>query len=281
MAEASARAPRASPIRAIDAHAHVMRRDAPLAPDRHSAPKQDLSAEDYLRVLDAHDISHGVLTAPSFYGSDNTLLLQSLQRHPHRLRGTAIVDPRIDDASLDTLGCAGIVGIRLNWFRRDTLPSLGDYRRVFAALRERRWHVEVYIEGAKLATLLPALRDHGVTIVVDHFGSPDPARGVECSGFREVLAGVRAGDTYVKLSAPYRLGGADPRRYVDALLDAGSGAQLVWASDWPFVSHEEQVRYEDCVGWIRAWICDDATRQRVLVDTPAALFHFDSPEAAA
>ena len=35
-------------IVAVDCHAHVMRRDAPLAPDRHSAPKRDCTAEEYL-----------------------------------------------------------------------------------------------------------------------------------------------------------------------------------------------------------------------------------------
>jgi predicted TIM-barrel fold metal-dependent hydrolase len=32
---------------AIDCHAHVLRRDAPLASGRHSAPKRDCSIEEY------------------------------------------------------------------------------------------------------------------------------------------------------------------------------------------------------------------------------------------
>src|SRR5258708_30748350 len=87
-------------IGAVDCHAHVMRRDAPLAPDRHSAPKRDCTVEEYLSVLDANGISHGVLTAPSFYGTDNSLLLDALDRATERLRGTIIVDPGIDRASL-------------------------------------------------------------------------------------------------------------------------------------------------------------------------------------
>ncbi len=53
------------PITTIDCHAHVMRCDAPLAPDRHSAPKRDCTVDEYLGVLDANGVSHGVLTAPS------------------------------------------------------------------------------------------------------------------------------------------------------------------------------------------------------------------------
>ena len=270
---------RSPTIIAIDCHAHVMRRDAPLAPDRHSAPKRDCTVEEYLGVLDANGVSHGVLTAPSFYGTDNSLLLEALDRAAGRLRGTVIVDPGIDRASLAAMGARGAVGIRLNWVRRPALPdvSAAGYRQLFANVRDLGWQVEIYLEGPSLANVLPAIRASGATVVVDHFGSPDPARGVACPGFRQMLDGVCAGDTFVKLSAPYRQGGADPQPYVDALLDAGGPQQLVWASDWPFVSHEDQIRYRDCVRWLADWVPDDRTRRIILVDTPARLFGFDRP----
>jgi len=269
-------------ITAVDSHAHVMRRDAPLAPDRHSAPKRDCTVEQYLGVLDANGVSHGVLTAPSFYGSDNSLLLDALDRAAGRLRGTVIVDPGIDRASLAGMGDRGAVGIRLNWIRRSALPDISGaaYRRLFAQVCDLGWHIEIYLEGPLLANVLPAIRNSGASVVVDHFGSPDPARGVACPGFHEVLAGVRAGDTFVKLSAPYRQGGADPQRYVDALLDAGGPEQLVWASDWPFVSHEDEISYRDCVRWLADWVPDDKTRHIILADTPIRLFGFDRPPPA-
>jgi predicted TIM-barrel fold metal-dependent hydrolase len=265
------------PITAVDCHAHVMRRDFPLVSERHSAPRHDVTAEQYLGVLDAHGISHGVLTAPSFYGTDNTLLLMALDAHPARLRGTVIVDPDIETSVLVAMDRRGAVGIRLNWVRRDILPDAASesYRRLFDAVRVLDWHIEIYLEGPKLASVLPRLRASGANVVVDHFGSPDPTLGVADPGFREVLAGVRAGDTWVKLSAPYRLGDVDPQHYVDALLDAGGAGQLVWASDWPFVSHEDEITYAQCVDWLRGWIADDAIRNTILADTPARLFHFD------
>jgi predicted TIM-barrel fold metal-dependent hydrolase len=121
--------------------------------------------------------------------------------------------------------------------------------------------------------VLPVLRATGVRVVVDHFGSPDPTLGIRCPGFQAVLAGVRAGDTWVKLSAPYRLRGADPQPYVDALLAAGRG-QLVWATDWPFVGHEDTITYRQCVQWLRDWVADPETRRMINVETPARLFRF-------
>jgi predicted TIM-barrel fold metal-dependent hydrolase len=269
-------------IVAVDCHAHVMRRDAPLAPDRHSAPKRDCSVEDYLALLDAHGISHGVLTAPSFYGTDNSLLLDALDRAAGRLRGTVIVAPDIARSRLEAMAEHGAVGIRLNWFRRAVLPDVAspDYRRLFATVRDLGWQVEIYLEGPLLADVLPHIRDSGARVVVDHFGSPNPARGVACAGFRRVLEGVRAGDTFVKLSASYRQGVVDCQPYVDALLDAGGPAQLVWASDWPFVSHEDRVSYDDCLNELRRWVPDAATRRIILAETPIALFGFDRPLTA-
>ncbi|TMG83865.1 MAG: hypothetical protein E6H74_07800 [Betaproteobacteria bacterium] len=268
-------------VTAIDCHAHVMRRDAPLAPDRHSAPKRDCTVEEYLSVLDAHGISHGVLTAPSFYGADNSLLLDALDHAGGRLRGTVIVDPRIDRASLAAMGERGAAGIRLNWIRRSSLPdiSAGDYPHLFANVRDLGWHVEIYLEGPFLAKVVPAIRESGAKVIVDHFGSPDPAQGVACGGFKAVLDGVRAGDTWVKLSAPYRQGGANVQRYVDALIDAGGPQQLVWGSDWPFVSHEDEITYQDCVGWLSEWVPDEHARRIILVETPTRLFGFEVSEA--
>ena len=266
-------------VTAIDCHAHVVRRDAPLAADRHSAPKRDCTVGEFLSLLDGHGISHGVLTAPSFYGTDNSLLLDALDRAAGRLRGTVIVAPDIDRDALMAMEARGAVGIRLNWFRRSELPDVAsaDYRRLFSLVCDLGWHVEIYLEGPRLAVVLPRIRESGVRVVVDHFGSPDPARGVECTGFREVLRAVRAGDTWVKLSAPYRQGrddGGGVQAYVDALLDAGGPPQLVWASDWPFVSHEDEITYQRCLDWLAQWLPDEAVRRTVLATTPARLFGF-------
>jgi predicted TIM-barrel fold metal-dependent hydrolase len=261
---------------AIDCHAHVMRRDLPLDSGRHSAPRRDVSVEEFMSVLDAHGVSHGVLTAPSFYGPNNELLLAALDAYPDRLRGTVIVEPDIEARVLADMDRRGARAVRLNWIRRTSLPDVAsqEYQRLFQQVRDLGWHVEIYLEGPKLATVLPIVRASGAPVVLDHFGAPDPAFGLHDAGFRAALDGVRAGDTWVKLSAPYRLGGVDPQPYVDVLLRAGGAQQLVWASDWPFVSFEETISYRMCVDWIRQWVPDDATRSAILVDTPRKLFRF-------
>jgi predicted TIM-barrel fold metal-dependent hydrolase len=249
--------------------------DAPLVAERHSRPARDVPVEEFLSTLDRHGITYGVLTAPSFYGPDNSVLLAALRAYPNRLRGTVIVDPEAD-TDLDQLAEAGVVGIRLNWIRRERLPDITSpaYAHLLADISARGWHVELFLEGGKLADVLPAIQNSGAKLVLDHFGCPDPAGGIASHGFRLVLDAVRAGNCWVKLSAPYRLGGADPQRYVDALLQAGGPQRLVWASDWPFVGHETEISYQNCIDWLTGWIPDEATRQLILADVPLGLFGF-------
>jgi len=263
-------------IQRVDCHAHIMVRDAKLVEGRHSEPKRDISAEDFLALLDRHGMTHGVLTQPSFYGTDNSLLLDALQRYPDRLRGTAIVAPDIADDELEALYRAGMRGLRLNWLRKSTLPdAAGDaYQRLFARAREHRLHIELYVEGHKMADVLPAIRRSGAQVVVDHFGSPEPDSGVGGAGFQEVLEGVRAGDVWVKLSAPYRLGGRAPEPYAQALLEAGGPEQLLWGSDWPWVSHEDTQRYDQCLADFERWVPDAKQRTIIFRDTPRRLFGF-------
>jgi hypothetical protein len=182
------------------------------------------------------------------------------------LRGTRSSPEISDEALRSRTGAAwSECALKLDQARKRFPPTSNrpPIASCWSALRKLDWQVEIYLEGPKLATVLPRLRGQGVKVVVDHFGAPDPAQGVACAGFQEVLRGVKAGDTFVKLSAPYRQGGADVQPYVDALLDAGGPSQLVWATDWPFIGFEGQITYAQCVSWIEAWIPDAAARRIV------------------
>jgi predicted TIM-barrel fold metal-dependent hydrolase len=65
---------------AVDTHAHVFRRGLKLADTRRYAPDYDVEIEDYLRQLDAHAVTRGVLVQPSFLGTDNSFMLKALHR---------------------------------------------------------------------------------------------------------------------------------------------------------------------------------------------------------
>jgi predicted TIM-barrel fold metal-dependent hydrolase len=271
---------------AVDTHAHIFAATLALAPDARHAPAYDATLTHYLGLLDAPGITYGVLTAPSFLGTDTRHLLVGLARAGGRLRGTVIVEPEVSLEALRTYAAHGVAGIRLNLYRRADrdVPDLAspEYRRLFERCGELDWHVEIYGEGPRLARWLPALLTTGVKVVVDHFGSPDPGLGTECPGFRYILSALPGGRLWVKLSAPYRVGGAErAKRYAAELLRAGSSRRLVWGSDWPWTQNEAGRSYAQCLSWLDDWVPDAAQRREILGATAMALFGFERDAVSA
>lgn len=262
----------------IDTHAHVFRRDLPLTPGFRHVPEHDALLPELLDIFDRHGITHGVLTAPSFYGTDNSFLLAALAAAPGRLRGTIIVDSTVSRDQLEAMNRQCVIGIRLNMLRRGDLPDLRSpaWRRVLTDAAALNWHLEIYIEGPRLPELLVPALETDIRVVIDHFGSPDPALQLDCPGFRALLDAVAKGRIWVKLSAPYRQGGVDPTAYAAALLRAGGPERLVWASDWPWTQNRVGLTYAKVLGWLDQWVPDPAQRRIILDDTPRVVFGFPS-----
>ena len=269
-------------VTGIDCHAHIMAVDLPLAPEIHSRPMRDVSAEEYLSVLGAHGISHGVLTAPSFYGSNNTLLLEALRRYPNTLRGTIIADPSLPKSDLErqllSMRELGVVGIRLNWIKKKSIPDIdsSEYRTLLGLAKDLGLHIELFLEDHLQEYVVPQILASGATVILDHFGNPDPKLGIHSLSFQNTLRGLDAGKVWVKLSAPYRLGyldGVSIEPYIDALI-AANPKQLVWASDWPWLSHENLFTYTDCIDWIQSAVDDPAIWENIFINNPKTLFHF-------
>ncbi|HSQ04701.1 MAG TPA: amidohydrolase family protein [Burkholderiales bacterium] len=269
----------------VDTHAHIFATGLPLAPGHRHAPQYDATLTQYLAVLDAHATTYGVLTAPSFFGTDNSHLLSGLSAARGRLRGTVIVEPTVSIELLQRYAEDGVVGIRLNFFRRADrdCPDLASapYRALFERCVAYDWHVEIYGEGPRLARWLPPILSTGVKVVVDHFGSPDETLGAACPGFRFILSAFDTDRLWVKLSAPYRVGGAERARvYANELLGAGGSRRLVWGSDWPWTQHEEGRSYRQCLAWLEEWVPNPAQRNEILGDTALSLFHFPAASSA-
>lgn len=265
------------PPGAVDCHAHVIMKNAALVAERHSAPARDCDVQEYLQILDTHGVTYGLLTAPSFYGSNNEVLLNALKIANGRLRGTAIVEPTITEIELAKLKAAGICGLRLNWIRREKIPEITSepYTALLAKARDAGLHIEVYLEGELLASVLKTINRSGAKAVIDHFGHPPGPDASNSQGFIALLDSIDQGNTWVKLSAPYRLRDATPNELIKKIIGHGHGERTVWATDWPWVGFENQLSYDQCVGWLFDWIDDENTRNNILVKTPQALFGFE------
>lgn len=257
---------------AIDTHAHVFSTRRPMAGGRRYSPDYDAPLSAYLDVLDEHRIGRGVLVQPSFYGTDNSFMLECLAAEPRRLRGVAVLEPKTTDDDLQALDRSGVVGLRFNLIGAgaDLLrdPTQRDLRR---RVRTLGWHVEVQAEGADWPAVLLALEDDDGPVVADHFGRPDPAKGTACEGFQAILREGCGGRLYVKMSAPYRCGGADVRPYADALMQRLGPDRLLWGSDWPWTQFEAGRDY----GALAATAASGTPPfSQILAPTAARLFRF-------
>ncbi|MBO1074526.1 amidohydrolase family protein [Roseomonas marmotae] len=258
----------------VDAHFHLYTRDMPLTPWAWHHPPEDATAEQFIALMDQHGIGYGVIAAASLHGQYNDYVIRSMRRNP-RLRGTAFVLPETDMYTLERMKADGIVGIRLFFRRVPNPPDLRspEYRLLLRRVRDLDWHVHTLASGAALPEVINAMEDAGVKLVIDHFGKPDERLGIDCPGFKALLAAVERGRTWVKLSGGFRMPSPEAaRNYARALLRVSGGERLVWGSDWPFAAFENQVSYAQTIADLHDWVPDAATRRLITGDTPMRLY---------
>jgi predicted TIM-barrel fold metal-dependent hydrolase len=280
------------PENACDCHVHIVGPTAkyPMDPNRTYTAGEASTAE--LGALRKRlGIGRNVLVQISFYGTDNRCMLDALAELGETARGIAVVAPEISDDELLRLDRAGVRGIRLNLETSQTRdPALASAQLdAFAKrLAPLGWHIQVYAALPVLAQLTEQIAALPVPVVIDHFGAPVAAKGVEQPGFRALLDLVRSRKAFVKLSGCYRISQApdyaDVVPFARALIEAGPD-RLVWASDWPHsgraksgsrteIAPYQQIDDEKVLGLLKQWCPDPAIRKLILTDTPARLYKF-------
>jgi len=262
----------------IDTHAHIFRRGLPMAPGARYTSDYDAPVEAYLGQLDANGMTHGVLVQISFLGTDNSFLLEGLKSAKGRLRGIAVVDPAISGDDMKALDAAGVVGVRLNLVGRP-IPDFtsGEWPAHLKRVADLGWQVEVHREAKDLEGIVGPLLKSGVTVVVDHFGRPDGAQGVDDPGFRYLLKQGASKRLWVKVSAAYRngAGGAGEKTALAAypMLRDGLGLDhLLFGSDWPHTAFESAANFANQIAFFERMVTSPDERRTIMGENAAKLF---------
>ena len=128
--------------------------------------------------------------------------------------------------------------------------------------------------------LSPRIRKLPVPVVVDHMGHMHVEHGIDHPGFQALLALVRDGIAWIKLSGNYRISSAKPD-YADAvpfaraLIEAAPG-HMVWGTDWPHPALTRHMPNDgDLLDALATYAPDEVQRHAILVDNPARLYGFD------
>lgn len=265
----------------IDCHAHVWGPAMPVVSTAWTRPSYVYSVENFLSDLDAHGIRYGVIAAASLFGTYNDYSIRAVRAHK-RLRATAIVEPSIDSYTLEAMKADGIVGVRLQWFFRDSLPDIGgdDFQRLCFRLRDLGMHVHLNIEGGRLVEVATRLVDTGVNVVIDHFGWHDPALGLAAPSYQGMLGLLERANAWVKISSGFRHPNEHsaewslPVEYAQDLLRKVGVEKLFWGSDSPFVGHEHVASYDMAVERFKKCVPDAAVRRAIGVN--GRRFYFGS-----
>jgi predicted TIM-barrel fold metal-dependent hydrolase len=277
-----------------DAHVHIV---GPVYRYPQVPTRMFLAAEAKLEVLRRgaapHGISRFVIVQPSFYGTDNTLLLETLDVLGDHGRGVVVVDASAPPESLGDYARRGVRGLRLNLYSPTQERESEPLDKAFAAATKLAqafdWHVEVIASLPVLLDCADVLARSAVPVVVDHYGLygrslPDSREG------RALLDLVGLPHVWMKLSAPYRV--SDDRletrpdsAWLEAML-ARAADRCVWGSDWPHVPpHETQtgamlpvpyrdIPYERLVDDFLRELGSTALADLLMQDNPARLYGF-------
>lgn len=248
----------------IDSHAHIFTARMPFAADAWIRPDYEYPVETYLADLDRHGISFGVIAAASLYGDYNDYTLWALRTH-ERLRATIAPDPAASLCQLQRLNDQGVVGVRLQLKQSAPLPDIAgcEYRQYLHRLADSGMHLELNAGATHLSRLLPALKDSGVNVVVDHFGLLRSPAGIAGEGFQSVLRALEYGNVWVKISAGFRLERELLHAAAEKLLASAGADRLFWGSDAPFVGKEPDMSYAAALRIFHDLVPNAAIRSKI------------------
>jgi predicted TIM-barrel fold metal-dependent hydrolase len=284
------------PAGACDCHVHVFGPydRFPLWAGRRYTPGP-ASVEDLLGLQRALGLTRVVVVQASPQGTDNACLVDALRRLPaggSQARGVAVIDAATTDRDLAAMHRAGVRGVRVNLESAGTDdPAVA--RRLLAEAAARvaplGWHVQTYATLPILVSVADAVRALPAPLVIDHLGRPVAAHGVGQAGFDALLALVREGRAWVKLSAAYRISAhpdcADAGALARALVDANPD-RMLWGTDWPHPGGGGGPRSPEVVepffpiddgralNRLAEWVADPVRLRKILVDNPARLYDF-------
>ena len=152
----------------FDAHFHVIDPRFPLVTNQGFLPEA-FTCDDYRRATAGLGITGGAIVSGSFQAFDQSYLLDALATLGPAFVGVTQLPPDVTDDAIVALDAAGVRAARVN-LRRGGPFSLDDLAGLATRVHDvAGWHVELYIDSADLAELVPTLL-RLPRVVIDHLG---------------------------------------------------------------------------------------------------------------
>jgi 2-pyrone-4,6-dicarboxylate lactonase len=268
------------PTRACDTHVHIF---GPAARyphvDKPHYTLPDGTLAQYRSVMPRLGIERFVIVQPSFYGCDNSCLIDTLAEVGDQARGVVMIEPDITDAELEGFHRCGVRAVRLDLFKRAREPMAavkGYIKEMAARVDPLGWHLQFYAPGYVVRDLIHFFRTLQVDFVIDHMGYMLEEDGLKSKDFSALLDLLAGGRCFLKLSGAYRIAKLRGYEYVEPVAKAiveRAADRALWGSDWPHISYSDRDTGE-LLNLLARWAPSESSRQKILVENPNRLFGF-------
>jgi predicted TIM-barrel fold metal-dependent hydrolase len=194
------------PAGVIDVHNHIVGPMAkyPMAPTRTYTPPEASVAQ--LRALRTQlGVARNVIVQPSFYGFDNSQLVDALAELGTSARGIAVVPQNVSDAELQRLAKAGVTGVRLNLATAgvtDPMIAINAINAFAPRFVPLGWHIQINTGLPVVKAIAPTVAHLQVPVVFDHMANLEAEKGFNQPGLRHLRRTGESPNVHVKLSAP-------------------------------------------------------------------------------
>ena len=252
----------------IDAHVHVWTPDTARYPLAKGYKKEDMKPASFTpKELFAHTKPAGVdrinLIQMSYYGFDNSYMLDAIKQHKGVFVGTAVIDPDGDDPAgeMTSLAAKSVRAFRIypkmtkepvaRWLR----PA--GFDKMFATAAKNEQAMSCLIDPDAFPEIdrmckkypdAPVIIDHMARIGVSGTVAEKDVRAlVELAKHKRVMVKIGAFYALGKKKAPY----TDLGDLIQTLVKAFGPQRCMWESDCPFQVVEGH-RYADSIGLLES-----------------------------
>ena len=269
----------------VDSHVHVWIDDGlryPRLAGSQDYPPGQFPPEVYLSHARLCGATRAVLVQMSFYGFDNSYLLDSMRTHPGIFSGIAVVDSASDrpEEAMRRLAGDGVRGFRIAPGNRphDWLETPG-MRAMWRFGAEHRLAMCPLINPSAIEAIdAMCSRFPDTVVIIDHLARIGADGPIRDNDVRLLCGLARLPNVFVKVSAFYALG--DKRAPYDDLVpmiqrvyESYGPRRLMWGSDCPF-QIEGGHSYAASIDFVRERLpfLSDEDRAWLLSRTAAAWF---------
>ena len=266
------------PSGAWDTHVHIFG-----SPERYPHVEKphytlpDGTLAQYRSLMPRLGVERFVIVQPSYYGTDNSCLLDTLVEVGDRARGVVMIEPDMTDAELAGFHRRGVRAVRLDLFKRahEPLAGIKSYITQMAArVGPLGWHLQFYAPGRVVRDLIHFFGTLQIDFVIDHMGYMLEEDGLRSEDFSALLDLLEGGHCYLKLSGAYRIAKLKGYEYVEPVARAiveRAPDKAVWGSDWPHISYSDRDTGE-LLSLLERWAPSQSARRQILVENPNRLF---------